>query len=62
MAVDYNAFEGMKVIGEPVSVLCRGEFVVRNRQFVGKAGYGSYLKRKKYGEDMKHQQDSIPVQ
>ena len=24
MAVDYNAFEGMKVTGEPVSVLSRG--------------------------------------
>lgn len=62
MAVDYNAFEGMKVIGEPISVLCRGEFVVRNRQFVGKAGYGSYIKRKKYGEDRKKQQEPISVQ
>lgn len=50
MAVDYNAFEGMKVHGEPVSVLSRGEFVVRNKQFVGKAGAGKYLKRKKYNE------------
>nr|QFU78355.1 D-hydantoinase [synthetic construct] len=49
MAVDYNAFEGMKVTGEPVSVLCRGEFVVRDKQFVGKPGYGQYLKRAKYG-------------
>ena len=36
MAVDYNAFEGMKVTGEPVSVLSRGEFVIRDKQFVGK--------------------------
>ncbi|WP_223702821.1 dihydropyrimidinase [Sutcliffiella deserti] len=49
MAVDYNAFEGMKITGEPVSVLVRGEFVVRDKQFVGKAGSGQYLKREKYG-------------
>ncbi|KQL55124.1 phenylhydantoinase [Heyndrickxia shackletonii] len=48
MAVDYNAFEGMKVTGEPVSVLSRGEFVVRDKQFVGKPGNGKYLKREKY--------------
>ncbi|PLR78691.1 dihydropyrimidinase [Bacillus sp. V3-13] len=48
MAVDYNAFEGMKVYGEPVSVLSKGEFVIRNKQFVGKPGSGIYLKRDKY--------------
>lgn len=48
MAVDYNAFEGLQVTGEPVSVLSRGEFVVQNRQFVGESGHGQYLKRKKY--------------
>jgi dihydropyrimidinase len=50
MAVDYNPFEGMKVTGEPVSVLSRGEFVIRDKKFVGKAGNGNYLKRAKYGE------------
>ncbi|MBS4207930.1 dihydropyrimidinase [Bacillus sp. FJAT-50079] len=50
MAVDYNAFEGMKVTGEPISVLSRGKFVIRDKQFVGKVGAGQYLKRAKYGE------------
>ncbi len=50
MAVDYNAFEGMEVTGEPVSVLVRGEFVIKEKQFVGNAGSGQYLKRKKYGD------------
>ncbi|MFC0273037.1 dihydropyrimidinase [Metabacillus herbersteinensis] len=49
MAVDYNAFEGMEVTGEPVSVLVRGEFVVRDKKFVGNPGSGHYLKRAKYG-------------
>jgi dihydropyrimidinase len=50
MAVDYSAFEGMKVTGEPISVLSRGEFVIRDKTFVGKPGAGQYLKRAKYGE------------
>lgn len=50
MAVDYNAFEGMKVTGEAVSVLSRGEFVIKDKQFVGKLGKGQYLKRARYGE------------
>jgi dihydropyrimidinase len=49
MAVDYSAFEGMEVTGEPISVLVRGEFVVRNKNFVGTPGSGQYLKRAKYG-------------
>lgn len=50
MAVDYNPFEGMRVTGEPVSVLSRGEFVIRNKQFVGASGAGQYVKRARYGE------------
>ncbi|WP_442601017.1 dihydropyrimidinase [Paenibacillus sp. KN14-4R] len=48
MNVDYSAFEGMEVTGEPVSVLSRGEFVVRNKQFVGEIGSGRFVKRKPY--------------
>jgi len=49
MNVDYNAFEGMEVVGEPVSVLVRGEFVIRDKEFVGRAGSGQYLRRKRFG-------------
>lgn len=45
MNVDYNPFEGMQVHGEIVSVLSRGAFVVRDKEFVGQAGAGRYLKR-----------------
>jgi len=48
MAVDYNAFEGLRVSGEPVSVLSRGEFVIRDKEFVGACGKGHYLKRGKH--------------
>ncbi|WP_028611407.1 dihydropyrimidinase [Paenibacillus harenae] len=48
MNVDYNPFEGMKATGEPVSVLSRGEFVIRDRAFVGKPGTGKFLKRAAY--------------
>lgn len=48
MAVDYNAFEGMEITGEPVSVLSRGQFIIRDKQFVGEAGKGKFLKRAKY--------------
>lgn len=48
MNVDYNPFEGMDVQGEPVSVLLRGEFVIRDRQFVGRQGAGRFLKRAKF--------------
>jgi dihydropyrimidinase len=57
MAVDYNAFEGMKVTGEPVSVLVRGEYVVRDKQFVGKPGAGQYLKRAKYNSNTQFTQN-----
>ncbi|WP_102692308.1 dihydropyrimidinase [Rummeliibacillus pycnus] len=51
MNVDYSAFEGLTVKGEPVSVLSRGEFVVKDKEFVGEFGRGQYIKRKvKKGE------------
>jgi dihydropyrimidinase len=52
MAVDYSAFEGMEITGEPVTVLSRGEFVIRDKQFVGTVGSGQYVKRAKYGNSL----------
>ncbi|MFC4768163.1 dihydropyrimidinase [Effusibacillus consociatus] len=48
MNVDYNPFEGMKVHGEVVSVLLRGSYVIREKQFVGEAGAGEFVKRAKF--------------
>lgn len=62
MAVDYNAFEGMKVIGEPVSVLVRGEYVIKDKQFVGKPGSGQYLKRAKFNMNAPiHQNETLSI-
>ncbi|UOQ84458.1 dihydropyrimidinase [Gracilibacillus salinarum] len=61
MAVDYSAFEGMQVTGEPVTVLSRGEFVIKDQQFVGTLGAGQYIKRARYGERLVNQADRIAL-
>ena len=45
MALDHSVWEGIKVKGQSESVLSRGSFVIRDRNFVGKAGRGEFLKR-----------------
>ncbi|MBN1944343.1 MAG: dihydropyrimidinase [Bradymonadales bacterium] len=42
---DYSPFDGMTVIGWPLTTLVRGKVVMRDRQFVGEAGWGRYIKR-----------------
>ncbi|WP_027091371.1 dihydropyrimidinase [Cohnella thermotolerans] len=61
MNVDYNAFEGMEVVGEPVSVLVRGEFVIRDKAFVGRAGGGRYLHRKRFGQAEQAAVKKLPI-
>jgi dihydropyrimidinase len=41
--VDYCPYEGWQVEGYPTTVISRGECIVRNGQFVGKAGRGRFL-------------------
>jgi len=45
MAVDHSVWEGMTVTGQAESVISRGSFVIKNREFVGNAGHGQFLKR-----------------
>jgi dihydropyrimidinase len=42
--VDYCPYEGWEVQGYPVTVLSRGEIIVRNGQFVAQAGRGQFLR------------------
>ncbi len=45
MRVDYSMFEGFKVKGNARQVISKGEVVVENGKFQGKAGRGQYLRR-----------------
>jgi dihydropyrimidinase len=45
MRVDYSMFEGFQVIGNARQVFSRGELIVENGQYVGRAGRGQYLRR-----------------
>jgi dihydropyrimidinase len=45
MRVDYSAYEGRKVRGVVETVFSRGNMIVENGVFKGKAGYGKFLKR-----------------
>jgi dihydropyrimidinase len=45
MRVDYSAYEGWMVKGVTEIVLSRGNVMVENGEFKGKAGEGRFLKR-----------------
>ncbi|MFZ3071507.1 MAG: amidohydrolase family protein, partial [Anaerolineaceae bacterium] len=42
---DYNLYEGWKLTGFPRQVFLRGELIVREGQWLGKAGQGQFLHR-----------------
>ena len=43
---DYTPYEGMRLAGGVVSVLVRGEFVIRDGHFVGQRGFGDFQERR----------------
>ena len=45
MKVDYNPYEGRTVTGVSETVLSRGNVIIDNGSFVGRAGAGSFLAR-----------------
>ncbi len=45
MRVDYSMFEGFRVTGNARQVFSRGELIVDNGQYIGRAGRGKYLRR-----------------
>jgi dihydropyrimidinase len=45
MRVDHSMFEGFRVKGNIRTVMSRGEVILDQGQFLGKAGRGQYLKR-----------------
>ena len=47
---DYNLYEGTEVVGDVDTVLLRGEVIVDSGELVGKAGYGEFVPRARFGE------------
>ncbi|RFC71432.1 dihydropyrimidinase [Streptomyces sp. AcE210] len=45
MNVDYSAYEGKRITGRVETVLSRGELVISEREFTGRAGHGVYVPR-----------------
>jgi dihydropyrimidinase len=50
---DYNLFEGTEVHGSPDTVLLRGNVLVENDELVAKPGIGQFVKRARFGEELK---------
>jgi dihydropyrimidinase len=51
--VDYNLFEGTEVQGSPEVVLLRGNVLVENDELVARPGIGEFVKRARFGEELK---------
>jgi dihydropyrimidinase len=45
MATDYSAFEGREIQGRAEHVTVRGKVMVRDGKWIGKAGWGTFLRR-----------------
>jgi dihydropyrimidinase len=50
MNVDYSAYEGMTVWGEPEVVMQRGRVLVRDGEWFGKEGQGRFVPRSRFQE------------
>ncbi|MDA8281795.1 MAG: amidohydrolase family protein, partial [Actinomycetota bacterium] len=48
MAVDYSVWEGQRVRGGVDTVVSRGEVVLRDGRFLGRAGHGRFVPRDPY--------------
>ncbi len=45
MNCDYSLFEGMKIKGQPETVLSRGKVIVEDNEYKGRPGEGKFIKR-----------------
>jgi dihydropyrimidinase len=50
---DYNLFEGTEVTGTPEVVLLRGQVLIENDELQVEPGYGQFVKRAKFGKELK---------
>src|SRR5215216_3147309 len=51
--VDYNLYEATEVTGTPEVVLLRGNVLVENDQLVASPGIGQFVRRARFGEELK---------
>jgi len=51
--IDYNLYEGTEVVGAPEVVLVRGQVVVENDELVGEPGTGQFVKRARFGQNLR---------
>jgi dihydropyrimidinase len=49
---DYNLYEGTEVVGDVETVLLRGRVIVDGGEVVGDAGYGQFVRRARFGEQL----------
>ena len=49
---DYNLFEGTEVTGSPETVLVRGTVVVEGDELKVEPGFGQYVARARFGEEL----------
>jgi len=49
---DYNLYEGTEVVGDVETVLLRGEVIVDGGELVGSPGYGEFVPRARFGEQL----------
>jgi dihydropyrimidinase len=59
--VDYNLFEGTEVTGSPEVVLLRGNVLVENDELVASPGIGQFVKRAKFGEELRNRVQAAAV-
>src|SRR5215216_5949444 len=59
--VDYNLFEGTEVSGAPEVVLVRGQVIVEGDELVGKPGDGKFVRRARFGEELRGTSGQRPL-
>jgi dihydropyrimidinase len=50
--VDYTIYEGKAVHGGPKLALLRGEVIAENGEFTGRSGFGEFIARARYGQNL----------
>ncbi|MEW5759468.1 MAG: dihydropyrimidinase [Candidatus Thermoplasmatota archaeon] len=45
---DWSPYEGMKLKGSPSIVICRGEMIAEDKTFIGKKGFGRFIRRRRF--------------